>query len=578
MKIVSYYTKEYKPHAETLGESLRKLGLRHEIDLVREQGSWRANTSLKPSFLRRKLDELKFEPAIAWIDADAVAHQNPSLFADLLKDEVEIAVFRYVSTTSYHSSDWHNFGQVWNGTIYLRVSPFVRQFVDEWILEQEKHPERLEQKNMASVLARVDPSKLYCLPPEYCWIEKYARPMAQNARPVIEHFMAHQKKRKEPVHVEKHSGPEALWCGHFYDHSGYAKANREVLLRVANSIRVGVAQRGISQESLCVDDYTRRRLDVHAATVVGDRAPLVRFYTPQDEDTFSDRYRICWTMLETHPKVHPDFIRLLNENYHEVWTPTRWNLEVFKNSGLKIPGHVTPLGVDPGVYRVGVVRPRPRARLLTTRRAGAIEPPKGLGYLTVCQPTFRKGLDVLIRAWEDAGRQDASLVIYTGNHEKLDAWGAAPWRWVDPEKAKTRIYHMTGRRTEIEMAQLYRSMDCYITATRGEGFNLPLIEAAACGLPVIVPYHTSHMEILTKQDRVIKPDDFRPIPYSKKVSAWYEGQSFAYYGKKAIRQFAEVIAGEFCSPLQGVVEGQYTWDRVAMTVARRLILIAKEVK
>lgn len=581
MKVVSYYTKSYKPYADALSESLKRLGIRYEIDLIREQGSWKANTSMKPLFLRRKLEELKLEPAIVWIDVDAVVHQNPVLFTDLLKKGVEVAVFRYVEGTSYHAADWHNFGQVWNGTIYLRVSPFTRKFVDEWILEQERHSERLEQKNMASVLARVDPSQLYCLPPEYCWIEKYARPLAQNARPVIEHFMAHQKKRKEAApRVEKYKGPEVLWCGHLYDHSGYAKANREVMLRVAHSIRVGVTQQGISQEPLCVDDCTRRRLDVHAATVVGEKAPLVRFYTPMEEDAFSDRYRICWTMMETHPRVHRDFVRVLNENYHEVWTPTQWGLDVLKGSGLRIPGCVMALGIDPAVYRAGVPQSRPRARLLTTRRAGAMEVPKGAGYITVCQPTFRKGIDVLIKAWEEAGRTDASLVIYTGIHDKLDSWGASPWRYVDPRKARTRVYQLTGRRTEIEMAQLYKSMDCYVTMTRGEGFNLPLCEAAACGLPVIAPYHTSHLGILTGSDYIIKPDAFRPIPYSVKVSSWYEGQSFAYYGKKSIGQFVEAFRAPLRdpSPLQGVIQEIYTWDNVAVRAARKLINISEEVK
>jgi glycosyltransferase involved in cell wall biosynthesis len=35
------------------------------------------------------------------------------------------------------------------------------------------------------------------------------------------------------------------------------------------------------------------------------------------------------------------------------------------------------------------------------------------------------------------------------------------------------------------MARLYHAADCYVSSYLAEGFNLPVLEAAACGLPVI---------------------------------------------------------------------------------------------
>lgn len=579
MIIVSYYTDTYKAHADALAKSLKRLGYRCDFDHVGSRGSWKETTALKPTFLRRKLDEHKTEDAILWIDADAIVHR-PMEVIDRLKG-VEIAVYRHLSTTPYHSREWHNFGQCWNGTLYLHRSPFTVRVVEEWLLEQGKHPERLEQKNLASVLSRADPSMMICLPPEYCWVEEHMRKLSPNAKPVIEHFMVgehgQRKLRGRSRKAHPPQWPEVLWSGHAYDHSGYAKANREVMLRLAQSFQIQLSQVGLSKEPLLVDEYTRARLDVHARTVVSETAPLVRFYTPKEEDHLDQRYRICWTMLETHPKVHPNFIYLLNENYHEVWTPSTWGVETFRDSGLKVPCSAVPLGFSPLVFQFRKDRRPdfPKARLQTTRRVGAQERPQGRIFLTVCQPTFRKGLDVLVKAWEEAGADNASLVIYTGIHEDLEAYGAATWRRVNQAKAKTRIYHLTGRRTELEMAKLYQAADVYITLSRGEGFDLPLLEAAACGLPVIAADHTSHLDLLLPKEStlLIPPDDYRPIPIATKISGWYEGQSFAWYGKKAIEGFAEAILG---IPKIRIGLGQgatmlYNWDNVARIAGEKLL-------
>ncbi len=57
--------------------------------------------------------------------------------------------------------------------------------------------------------------------------------------------------------------------------------------------------------------------------------------------------------------------------------------------------------------------------------------------------------------------------------------------------------HNTNKGDDAKRLNLiYNSLDCYITATMGEGWGMPIVEAMATATPVIAPNHSSITEIL----------------------------------------------------------------------------------
>lgn len=65
-----------------------------------------------------------------------------------------------------------------------------------------------------------------------------------------------------------------------------------------------------------------------------------------------------------------------------------------------------------------------------------------------------------------------------------------------PRGPKLRIVH--GNITDAQMGALYAHprVRCYVSLTRGEGFGLPTLEAAACAVPVIATEWSAHVEYL----------------------------------------------------------------------------------
>ena len=144
-------------------------------------------------------------------------------------------------------------------------------------------------------------------------------------------------------------------------------------------------------------------------------------------------------------------------------------------------------------------------------------------FLTIAQftghdaYTDRKNLYFTVKWFCEAfaGDPDVGLIIKTnhGRGTKID-------RRITKNKIRQligevrkgsypRIHLIHGNLSASEIAGLYRhkNVKCLLSLTRGEGFGLPLLEAAASQLPVIVTNWSAHLDFLGM-------GKFIPINYS----------------------------------------------------------------
>jgi len=80
-----------------------------------------------------------------------------------------------------------------------------------------------------------------------------------------------------------------------------------------------------------------------------------------------------------------------------------------------------------------------------------------------------------------------------------------------------KLYLIHGNMDSSEVAGLYNNnkIKSFISATRGEGYGLPLVDAAAAGLPVVATNWSGHLEFLKKDCFIPVKYDMQPIPDGK---------------------------------------------------------------
>lgn len=106
-----------------------------------------------------------------------------------------------------------------------------------------------------------------------------------------------------------------------------------------------------------------------------------------------------------------------------------------------------------------------------------------------------EALGVLMRA-----RPDVYLYLHTDldGHQGVNLRALQYAAGLDPDRVKTapQYHYRAGAITQPMLAELYSACDVLLATSMGEGFGIPVIEAQACGVPVIVSDFTAQPELV----------------------------------------------------------------------------------
>ena len=196
-------------------------------------------------------------------------------------------------------------------------------------------------------------------------------------------------------------------------------------------------------------------------------------------------------------------VEMINRLATRLFTFSEWAKGMFEDSGVTIPAHVMPHGVDQREYYY-------------LERDHRDQP---YTFLILGELADRKGWDLAYTAFlaEFEDNPDARLIMKTRGRCPL------------AECTDFNVEVIAEEYSVPQVRELYRQTDCFLFPSRGEGYGLPPREAAATGLPVVCTNWSGLTDGIE--------DYAYPLRIEGLVKAAYGYQSYEECGRWAVPDF-----------------------------------------
>jgi glycosyltransferase involved in cell wall biosynthesis len=363
--------------------------------------------------------------------------------------------------------------------------------------------------------------------------------------------------------------------GPFRGTSGYDRHTREL---VRAFVQAGLAIELIPLEGWSIDLPPSQRetwFDDLSAPVTADTT--LHFTMPNQARPRAGKRNVNYTMFEANriPQAWVDCAAA----HERIVLPTRSSFEAWLESGVPEERlRICPLGVS--AFFAEHSPPLP-----VTDRFGNPAVSYTYRFLNIAELRPRKNHLGLLRTWMRATQagDDAILLV------KCDQWQAFTRFQADVLRMQAQrgctlaeaapVVFIVDSLTDAQMRSLFNTATHYISLSKGEGWDLVMMEAAVAGLDLIAPYHSAYACYLRDDEAAFIPAALVPAVSEGETrsedqiffdgSAWWEPDEDA-----AVALIRHIIGGQ--APSKHSPRARFLREYSWTNAARRLIEVIEE--
>ena len=377
----------------------------------------------------------------------------------------------------------------------------------------------------------------------------------------------------------------------FLGHTGYNNHSRNFFTHLDKYIPTRVRNYTYCKDLSYLKDEERKliieqRFD-HPPFKVGTP------FTPNPNDTlvnivlneshhyfFYDHYEspmIAYNVWESTRQLPEYFNRILQ--YDQFWCPTEWQRQCTIAQGYPADRvKVVPEGVNGNIFKPAK-DPHGRIELCTKYNI----PSDSFIFMIFGRWDTRKSTTEMIKAFVDTfGNTDkAVLVISADNPFGSDGMESTEERLkhYNLECSNIKVLHFPPRDEYIKWMQ---HGDCLLSCSRSEGWNLPLMEAIACGTVTIASNWGGHMQFADGVSNLVNvPKELPP----RDVFMLGDDHDFGVWGEPDFDHLADVMlevyqtfgkCQDHALEMSKSVRDEYTWDNAAKLAEGYIKELAKK--
>lgn len=309
-----------------------------------------------------------------------------------------------------------------------------------------------------------------------------------------------------------------IWNGPIFEPSGYGKAARDYVMALNEFTNVYIDPVRYFVDSKF--DYITNNIPVSGLV---SNAVHVEHKTPDILTRAGYDKNIGYTVWETLEA--PSRFRVPLNYKDEIWTCSEFSKKSLEASGTTTPIHVVSHIIN---------KPENTEPIYHSK----------FTFFFNGEFTSRKGIDILLSAYYRLFKHNKNvrliLKTYILNQHKHKDYISNSINHL------RRFFGITSDYPEVKVIsevlpessldRLYRMSDVFITATRGEGFGLPIAEAQSYGLVTIVPDKGGHMDFCSSKTSLLVESEYVDVDPKK-----LEEERSVYLGQKWIETDEEAL-------------------------------------
>jgi len=282
---------------------------------------------------------------------------------------------------------------------------------------------------------------------------------------------------------------------------------------------------------------------------------------------FYDKYespKIAYNVWESTKQIPEYFNRILE--YDQFWCPTEWQRQCTIKQGYPEDRvKVVPEGVDGNLFF-----PSTDHKDLLYSKYNI--PRDAFVFMIFGRWDYRKATEEMISAWyrKFGDIDNCYLILSVDNPFSSDGMKTTEERleYYDLKHKRIKVLHFPERKEYIQWLQ---SGDCLLSCSRSEGWNLPLMEALACGTPSICSDWGGHLEFAdgiaykVNVPRELPPKNVYILGDDHDLGVWGEPdfEHLEYVMQNVYNNYNE--AKDRTVKLSKYLRSLYTWDNAAKT-------------